>query len=92
VGTAHAPAKHTDADADMQQTRMQLEYYVYDAIGRMYAANMFEIVRDYPDTEAAVLDCAACMKRSSLHQLLVDQLTASVKSRLLHPGAHNEVN
>ena len=65
---------------------MQLLYFVYDTIGRMYSTFMFEIMRDFPDTEAAVLDCAACMKRTSLHKHFVDELTNAVCARLLHPG------
>jgi hypothetical protein len=71
----------------LDEATMQLLFFVYDTIGRMYAMFMFEIMRDFPETEAAVLDCAACMKRTSLHQHVVDSLTASVRSRLLHPGA-----
>ena len=73
--------------AALADAAMQLRFYVYDTIGRLYAGSMFEIMRDFPDTEAAVLDCAACMKRTSLHQHVVDSLTAAVRSRLLHPGA-----
>ena len=74
-------------NAALADAAMQLRFYVYDTIGRLYAGSMFEIMRDFPDTEAAVLDCGACMKRTSLHQHVVDSLTAAVRSRLLHPGA-----
>jgi anaphase-promoting complex subunit 2 len=52
----------------------------------MHCRCMFEIMRDFPETEAAVLDCAACLKRTSLHRYLVDTLRDAVRSRLLHPG------
>jgi anaphase-promoting complex subunit 2 len=63
-----------------------LLFFLYDTIGRKYCGCMFEIMRDFPETEAAVLDCAACLKRTSLHRYLVDSLREAVKSRLLHPG------
>jgi hypothetical protein len=84
---SQGPEEGVGASRALDEAAMQLRFFAYDAIGRMYAGFMFEIVRDYPETEAAVADCAACMKRTSLHQHMVDTLTASIRARLLHPGA-----
>ena len=68
---------------------MQLQFAVYDALGRHHAAHIFEIVRDYPETRGAVRDCAHCLQRTSLRRHVVDCLTAAVHARLLHPGARS---
>jgi len=48
---------------------------------------MFEIVADWPDSEAAVVELRDAVFRTSMHKYLATELRKQLQARLLHPGA-----
>jgi len=60
---------------------------LYTTFGSLRIEEMFNIVRGYPDTEAAILDVRECLKRTHQHRQLTISLRAAFEKRLLQPGA-----
>ena len=81
-----------DHDCDMKTTRAdwsrRLENTCADCFCRLRIANIFDIVRDYPETAAAVRDLKFVLERTGLQTHLANTLQESLQRRLCHPGAN----
>jgi len=51
------------------------------------AAQLFDLVVDYPESRPALRDLAACLRRARLHGALAARFRAAIQTRLLHAGA-----
>jgi len=71
----------------LQEWKLRLNYFIYEALGRLRIASMFDIVVDYPDSAPALADAAACMRHANLQAAFVVGVRRSVAARLLHAGA-----
>lgn len=66
----------------------RLENTCADCFCRLRIANIFDIVRDFPDTTAAVRDLKLVLERTGLQTHLAQALQESLQRRLCHPGAN----
>ncbi|KAI7840711.1 hypothetical protein COHA_005527 [Chlorella ohadii] len=76
-----------DGAAALAAWRARLSYYVYEAVGGLRIADMFDIVVDWPDSLPAVEDIRDCLQNTSLHRRFVAAFRKSLTDRLLRPGA-----
>jgi anaphase-promoting complex subunit 2 len=60
---------------------------VQHAFVRIRLDELFDLVADYPDSHPAVLELAAVLQQTHLHQELGQALQTSLERRLIHPGA-----
>ncbi|XP_065836636.1 anaphase-promoting complex subunit 2-like [Oscarella lobularis] len=65
----------------------RLHHLVYKAFSSMRMLEMFDIIVDYPESEAAIIDLKECWERIDEKKTLIKILKTSFKRRLLHPGA-----
>ncbi|KAL6763563.1 hypothetical protein V8C86DRAFT_2491647 [Haematococcus lacustris] len=83
---AHA-AQDPSTLAAVQEWQLRLVYLVYESLGCLRLAQMFDIVVDYPDSQPAVQDMAVCLQHTHLHARFVSEFKAALTARLLHAGA-----
>ena len=69
----------------------RLEYRLHECFFSLRCAELFDVIRDFPESRPALIDVAACLRRTQggtqQHPLLVASLGAQLRARLLHPGA-----
>ena len=69
----------------------RLEYRLHECFFSLRCAEFFDVIRDFPESRPALIDVAACLRRTQggtqQHPLLVASLGAQLRARLLHPGA-----
>ncbi|KAJ9522865.1 hypothetical protein QJQ45_023651 [Haematococcus lacustris] len=83
---AHA-AQDPSTLAAVQEWQLRLVYLVYESLGCLRLAQMFDIVVDYRDSQPAVQDMAVCLQHTHLHARFVSEFKAALTARLLHAGA-----
>uniref|UniRef100_A0AAQ5Y6I6 Anaphase-promoting complex subunit 2 n=1 Tax=Amphiprion ocellaris TaxID=80972 RepID=A0AAQ5Y6I6_AMPOC len=54
----------------------------------MRIEELFSIIRDFPESKAAIEDLKFCLERTNQRQQLLTSLKSAFESRLLHPGVH----
>ncbi|KAF0716225.1 Aste57867_2957 [Aphanomyces stellatus] len=64
-----------------------LQQHVYRAFGSLRIQELFEIVREYPESLAAIQDLAQCLDITHQHAQLLTTFQAAIRSRVLQPGA-----
>lgn len=81
------PFAQAARQASLDQCRSQLQLYVYEAVGSLRAAAMFDLVIDFPDSLPALEDLKECLRHTKAHRQLVLVFGSAIRARLLHPGA-----
>ncbi|KAJ9523096.1 hypothetical protein QJQ45_023914, partial [Haematococcus lacustris] len=99
---AHAAQDPSTLAAVQVEWQLRLVYLVYESLGCLRLAQMFDIVVDYPDSQPAVglqsekatiawqarvQDMAICLQHTHLHARFVSEFKAALTARLLHAGA-----
>lgn len=57
-----------------EEWQLRLSYLVYEGLGLVRIGQMFELIVDYPDSLPAIRDTEACLRHTSLRQMLVQRL------------------
>eukprot|EP00955_Chlamydomonas_euryale_P098090 365123-Chlamydomonas_euryale.AAC.30 len=70
-----------------EEWRLRLMCLVYESLGAARISELFDIIIEYPDSQPALNDIAACLRYTSLQSYLVSDLSAAIAARLLHAGA-----
>lgn len=70
----------------VKRWQQRLTGYIYEAVGKLRIAELFDIVKDFPETLPAVQDLGECLKFCRLHRELVRVFRASCAARLHIPG------
>ena len=65
----------------------RLYFHMYTTFGNLRISELFNIIKDYPDSEPAIVDLRSCLKRTHHHKQLTISLRNAFDQRLLHPGA-----
>ena len=96
LGREHAAAAAAaDDSSSVSRTASQwgarLEYRLHECFFSLRCSELFDIIRDFPESRPALIDVAACLRRTQggtqQHPLLVQSLSSQLRKRLLHPGA-----
>ena len=66
--------------------KQKLSYFLYETYTRIRIDQLFNIVIEYPDSQAAIDDLRICLERTNLRKYLIRSLQEALKTRLLHPG------
>ena len=70
--------------------RKRLNFHLYTTFGKLRIRELFDIIKNYPDTEPAIVDLRECLKRTHQHRQVTSSLRDAFERRLLHPGAKTE--
>ena len=65
-----------------------LDQLVVDCLVRCRMKELFDLLRDYPESHPAVQELATLLGRTQLHAEFLTALQQSLCQRLLHPGAN----
>jgi len=69
----------------MNDWNQRIDFFMYERFGKMRAAEIFDIVVDFPDSVPALQDLKECLDKTDLN--FVEGMVTRFSSRLLHPGA-----
>lgn len=88
-GAAARPGDDSDGGLGQlyEQWRTRLDFHLYETLGNVRIVELFDIVAWYPDSLPALEDLQACLHRTRQHNDLIVSLKASLRKRLLIPGA-----
>lgn len=86
----------SDVYGIMDSTRIdeisqKLDQFLKDAYAEVRVAHMFEIIIEYPNSEAAIQDLKLCLEQSTSSNFrlnLIDNVKQSLVESLLHPGVN----
>ena len=65
----------------------RLEHALHMALGTLRISELFNIIVDYPDSQAALDDLSACLEHTTLATTLGATFSEALQRRLLHAGA-----
>ncbi|TYZ62631.1 hypothetical protein PybrP1_006910 [[Pythium] brassicae (nom. inval.)] len=71
-----------------QSWREVISQHVLQEFGSLRITQLFEIIKDYPDSIPALDDLRGCLERTHQHGELVHEFRGALLSRLLQPGAN----
>ncbi|XP_060697247.1 anaphase-promoting complex subunit 2 isoform X1 [Hemiscyllium ocellatum] len=72
----------------LQRWRIHLQFFLYQVYANMRIEELFSIIRDFPESKAALQDLKVCLERTNQRQQLLSSLKAALETRLLHPGVN----
>uniref|UniRef100_A0A1A8GU40 Anaphase-promoting complex subunit 2 n=1 Tax=Nothobranchius korthausae TaxID=1143690 RepID=A0A1A8GU40_9TELE len=76
------------ASSIMKQWRCHMHQFFCRIYVNMRIEELFSIIRDFPESKAAIEDLKFCLERTNQRQQLLVSLKSAFESRLLHPGVH----
>ncbi|KAF3699732.1 Anaphase-promoting complex subunit 2 [Channa argus] len=82
---------HTDSlsgSSVLKQWRCHMHQFFCRIYVNMRIEELFSIIRDFPESKAAIEDLKFCLERTNQRQQLLTSLKSAFESRLLHPGVH----
>ncbi|POM78930.1 Anaphase-promoting complex subunit [Phytophthora palmivora] len=65
-----------------------LSRHVLQEFGRLRSTQLFEIIKEFPDSVPALEDLRQCLERTHQHSELLREFRAALQTRLLQPGAN----
>ncbi|CAG9565257.1 unnamed protein product [Danaus chrysippus] len=81
------PDNHIVLNA-ISKFKQKLSYFLYHSYTKLRIDQLFNIVIDYPDSQAAVDDIKLCLDKTDLRSTLCKKLQNALETRLLHPGVN----
>eukprot|EP00062_Callorhinchus_milii_P014829 gi/632964421/ref/XP_007898391.1/ PREDICTED: anaphase-promoting complex subunit 2 [Callorhinchus milii] len=72
----------------LQRWRIHLQFFLYQVYANMRIDELFSIIRDFPESKAALQDLKICLERTNQRQQLLTSLKTALETRLLHPGVN----
>ncbi|XP_070779956.1 anaphase-promoting complex subunit 2 [Enoplosus armatus] len=76
------------ASSVLKQWRCHMHQFFCRIYVNMRIEELFSIIRDFPESKAAIEDLKFCLERTNQRQQLLTSLKSAFESRLLHPGVH----
>ncbi|XP_058508779.1 anaphase-promoting complex subunit 2 [Solea solea] len=76
------------ASSILKQWRCHMHQFFCRIYVNMRIEELFGIIRDFPESKAAIEDLKFCLERTNQRQQLLTSLKSAFESRLLHPGVH----
>ena len=72
--------------AALEQWQARLRFFFLQLLASLRIGELFELIRDYPETLPAIEDLRECLRHTQQHEVLVARLRTALESRLLKPG------
>ncbi|KAH8024478.1 hypothetical protein HPB51_024680 [Rhipicephalus microplus] len=63
-----------------------LRYFLYDTYVMARVDQLFNIIIEFPESQAALEDLRDCLERTDLKSKVIHSLKSAMEKRLLHPG------
>ncbi|XP_057716916.1 anaphase-promoting complex subunit 2 [Corythoichthys intestinalis] len=76
------------AGSVLKQWRCHMHQFFCRIYVNMRIEELFSIIRDFPESKAAIQDLKFCLERTNQRQQLLTSLKSTFENRLLHPGVH----
>ncbi|XP_078479847.1 LOW QUALITY PROTEIN: anaphase-promoting complex subunit 2 [Lampetra planeri] len=76
--------------AALVRWRTRLQYFLYQAFAAVRISELFNIIRDYPESQHALQELQVCLKKTNQKGQLVASLKTALETRLLHPGVNTD--
>ncbi|KAF7665690.1 hypothetical protein LDENG_00134030 [Lucifuga dentata] len=88
--TPSAPSSQAlqPVNSTLKQWRCHMHQFFCRIYVNMRIEELFSIIRDFPESKAAIEDLKFCLERTNQRQQLLTSLKSAFESRLLHPGVH----
>eukprot|EP01025_Chloroclados_australasicus_P029595 TRINITY_DN29603_c1_g1_i3.p1 TRINITY_DN29603_c1_g1~~TRINITY_DN29603_c1_g1_i3.p1 ORF type:complete len:717 (+),score=104.41 TRINITY_DN29603_c1_g1_i3:320-2152(+) len=80
-----------DEEDTLQQWYDKMQFYVYEALAESRIQDMFDIVKDYPNSVPALQDFQRCLASTNLRDKLVQTFRQAVFKRLLNAGTQTNL-
>ncbi|KAK9499694.1 hypothetical protein O3M35_002696 [Rhynocoris fuscipes] len=68
--------------------KRKLRHLLYETYTKTRIDQLFNIIIEYPDSDAAIEDLRICLEKTDLRPFLTSKLQAALQTRLLHPGVN----
>lgn len=81
-------ATSLDASSSLKQWKCHVQCFFYRIYAGMRIEELFNIIRDFPESKPAIEDLKYCLERTNLRQQLLASLKSALETRLLHPGVN----
>eukprot|EP00644_Phytophthora_capsici_P001479 jgi/Phyca11/526540/estExt2_fgenesh1_pm.C_PHYCAscaffold_100100 len=78
----------TKDEASTRKWRESLSRHVVQEFGSLRITQLFEIIKEFPDSVPALEDLRQCLERTHQHAELLQEFRGALQSRLLQPGAN----
>ncbi|KAG3112977.1 Anaphase-promoting complex subunit 2 [Phytophthora idaei] len=78
----------TKDEASTRKWREILSRHVLQEFGSLRIKQLFEIIKEFPDSVPALEDLRQCLERTQQHGELLQEFRSALQSRLLQPGAN----
>ena len=72
--------------AALERWQARLRFFFLQLLASLRIGELFELIRDYPETLPAIEDLRECLRHTQQHEVLVARLRTALESRLLKPG------
>ncbi|XP_063702469.1 anaphase-promoting complex subunit 2 [Culicoides brevitarsis] len=66
--------------------QLKLNYYLFEVYANIIIEQFFNIIIEFPDSQAAIDDLKICLDKLNLKGHLIRTIKNSLETRLLHPG------
>lgn len=76
----------SETDAALRSLEDHLRYFLYDTYVMARVDQLFNIIIEFPESQAALEDLKDCLERTNLKSKVIHSLKSSMEKRLLHPG------
>ncbi|KAL1478402.1 hypothetical protein MTO96_035046 [Rhipicephalus appendiculatus] len=76
-----------ETDAALRSLEDHLRYFLYDTYVMARVDQLFNIIIEFPESQAALEDLKDCLERTDLKSKVIHSLKSSMEKRLLHPVA-----
>ena len=70
----------------VQQWQTRLEFHLFEAYGTLRIKELFDIIKEFPESLAALNDLKQCLERTLQHEQLIECVSRAFVCRLLQPG------
>ena len=77
---ASSPSREAQDHPLFMQWRTRIEYFVYHTYGNQRLRDFFDIVVEFPDSEAAIEDLRTCLSMTAQHEQLIYEVALCRRS------------
>ncbi|KAM4695891.1 anaphase-promoting complex subunit 2 [Rhinophrynus dorsalis] len=82
------PPTTPESSSTLKRWRCHVQRFFYHLYASMRIAELFNIIRDFPESKPAIEDLKFCLERTNQRQQLLTSLKNALETRLLHPGVN----
>eukprot|EP00079_Xenopus_tropicalis_P017498 XP_004917614.1 PREDICTED: anaphase-promoting complex subunit 2 [Xenopus tropicalis] len=82
------PPTTPETSSTLKRWRCHVQRFFYRLYASMRIEELFNIIRDFPESKPAIEDLKFCLERTNQRQQLLTSLKNALETRLLHPGVN----